>query len=60
MTNPGEARTPKVPVIEREEVCSMILTHLKVPIRPEGLSEREVVYDVKDDLEDSGSPLRLG
>jgi len=35
-----------VAVLEQEEVCSKILTHLKLPLHPEELSDGVVVYDV--------------
>jgi len=39
-------RVKPVVVIEQEEVCSKILTHLKLPLRPEELADGAVVYDV--------------
>lgn len=42
-------RMTPVAVIEQEEVCSKILTHLKLPLRPEEMSDGAVVYDVTDD-----------
>jgi len=42
-------RMAPVAVIEQEEVCSKILTHLKLPLRPEALSDGAVVYDVTGD-----------
>jgi ribosomal protein S27E len=39
-------RMRPVAVLEQEEVCSKILTHLKLPLRPEELSDGVVVYDV--------------
>ena len=39
-------RMRPVAVLEQEEVCSKILTHLKLPLHPEELSDGVVVYDV--------------
>jgi len=41
-----------VGVIEQEEVCSKILPHLKLPLRPEELSDGAVVYDVTAEVFD--------